>query len=167
MSIYEMLENASYREALIDSICDVSVASSDFRDIIEYVLDYKFDMFKEYDKPLYEGDDYTTSLILPSIRRVWANTFIEPPTLLKDKKLELYKLLFNIDEFLLYTKVMLNSDFSIEPFEHIDRSCEVLKMIVDNYIAMNFKIAYNIPNDEVDSKIIELKRNKKINNLIR
>ena len=164
MSIYEMLKNASYKEALIDSMCDKKTSNSEFRDIIEYVLNHKLEMFKEFDRPLYPNDDNITVLILPSIRRVWGNTFITPPQLLKDDKLEIFKLLFDIDEFLKYVLDMLETKFSMEVFEYLDRSCELLKLIVDNYIAMNFNIAYNIV--DIDSKLKELKRNKKINKIV-
>ncbi len=164
MSILEMLDNPSYREALIDSICQGPI-TSDFRDTIEYVINNKMCLFKNYDKPLYDGDDSLTSLILPSVRRVWGYTYINPPKLLIDDRLELYKLLFNIDDYINYFIEMLSLDISLESFEYIDRSCEFVRLIVDNYVGKNFQKAYN--STDISSDIATLKRDFKINKIIK
>lgn len=164
MSILYMLENASYREALIDSLCG-DKTTSELRDIIEYVIEYKLSIFSEYDKPLYKGDDSLLFLVLPSIKRLWLCTYIEPPTLLKGSNLELYKLMFNIDEFIDDFILILNSDVSIEPFEYLNRSSELVRLVVDNYIGKNFQKAYN--SKSVDIDILKYKRELRINKVIK
>jgi hypothetical protein len=164
MSIFEMLDNPLYKEALIDSICQGPI-TSEFRDTIEYVIDKKIILFKDYDKPLYEGDDNLTSLILPSIKRVWGNTYINPPKLLIDDRLELYKLMFNIDDYIDYFIDILQKGISITSLEYLDRSCEFVRLIVDNYVGRNFQKAYTTI--DVKSEISSLKRELKINKIIK
>lgn len=164
MSIFEMLENHSYKEALIDSICQGQV-TSDFRDMVEYVINEKIILFKDYDRPLYEGDDNLTALILPSVRRVWGNTYINPPQILKDDRLELYKLMFNIDDYIDYFIDILEKGASIESLVYLDRSCEFVRLVVDNYIGRNFQMAYN--STDVKGEISALKRELKINKIIK
>ena len=71
--ILEIYKNKSYRDELTDTLCNGIVNSSDFRDIIDYVLDHKLHIFDldEFLGSLYNGEDSVIDMILPSIRRTY------------------------------------------------------------------------------------------------
>jgi hypothetical protein len=168
--IFDYIEsNITYKEYLIDELCSQIPSDSDFRDVIEYVLNNKVDFIKENIEniPLYGDDDNLHDFILPTIRRIWSQFFINPPSLLKDKRLELFQLYFNVDWVLNYLVDKINEARYRKPlqmFESMDRSSETCRLISDNYIANIFSKAYN--ELDVDKKIKELKRDKNINNLL-
>ena len=148
------------REELLDTLESMLKShSSDFRDTISYVLDNKLDLFKEFDGPLYEGEDNILDLILPAITRLYGKYFITPPTILKYDKLELYQLSFDIDHFIDYfLEIIHKVKNSLCHLEYLDRTSETLSLVVDNYIASQFKYAYNCENILQEIREIKLKK---------
>lgn len=165
-----MKSNITYKEYLIDELCNNIPLTSDFRDIIEYVVDNKVEYIKDNldNINIYDDDDNLHDFILPTIRRIWSDFFINPPTLLKDKKLELFKLSFDIDDVVVHLVEKLNQAKIIKPlyiFDNIDRSSETCRLISDNYVASIFQKVYN--EKDIDSEIIKLRRDKNINKIVK
>ena len=84
-SILNINQNASYREIILDTLCQGIKNASDFRDVLDYVLDKKIYLFEgfEFQGTLYDGDEEILDLIMPSIRRVWGKVYITPPSMLR------------------------------------------------------------------------------------
>jgi len=137
-SILDLRKDPDFRELMIDSLCQGIIHSSDFRDLLDYVIDEKLHLFDgdDFSGSFYEGDDKTLDLILPAFRRVWGKVFVDPPRLLKGKKLELFQLLFDIDDFVDYLmRIIPKVKNSLAEFDKLDRTAETLSLIADNYIA--------------------------------
>lgn len=159
-SLVDLLKEASYREKLIDAL--ISGIPDDllpaFNELINYVIDNKFSLFDsdELKEPFFGDDDVPQDLILPSVRRVFAKIFIDPPSLFKGSteglRYQLFVLYFNIDEFIDYLKDMIIKckDVLVQ-FEHIDRTAETLTLIVDNYVASLVKKVRSC--DDVETEI--------------
>lgn len=163
-SILEINQNPSYREIILDTLCQGIKNTSEFRDLLEYVIDNKLYLFEgfEFKGTLYDGDDDLLDLILPSIRRVWGKVYITPPSMLREKRLQLFELLFDIDEFLDYLVLILpKSSNKLEIFNNLDRTQETLQLIVDNYIAGLFHRAYNSETIDEDMKVATRDKNLK------
>lgn len=162
ISLLDIFKNKSYRDELTDALCNGIINSSDFRDIIDYVLDHKLYLFDtdELVGTMYDDEDEILDMILPSIRRVFVKVYQDPPTILKGDKLQLYFLLFDIDNFLTYLLIIIQeSRKSLEPFTHLDRTIETITLIVDNHIADLFDRAYNFDGD-IQQEIRDLKLKK-------
>jgi len=160
-SILELKEDPDFRSMLTDALCQGIRLSSDFRDVLDYVIDEKLHLFEadDFSASFYPEDDDTLDLILPSIRRVWARVFVDPPTLLKEKKLELFQLLFDIDDFVDYLiKIMPKVKTSLIEFDKLDRTAETLVLIVDNYIAGLLEATRN--RDDIQMEIRDLRISK-------
>jgi hypothetical protein len=178
--ISDLKKDKQYRETLVDSLCKGVIETSNFRDLLEYVINEKNDLFDDVDfsEPLYEDDEITEFLILPSIRRVWGKVFQDYPEiflppegdeitqpwlpLLKakvQKKLELFQLSFNIDDFLDYLVDMFHkTKNSLNSFEYLDRTSETLSLIVDNYVAMLIKKVHDCNDFEAEVRDLKLKK---------
>lgn len=96
--------------------------------------------------------------ILPTIRRVYASFFIQTPTLFKagDKRLELFQLQFNLEEFLKEISAKLEKNIkNLEDFNHLDLASTVLQLIVDNYVAekVQLSLVYNPTSEIRDIKL--------------
>jgi hypothetical protein len=166
-SILDINQNASYREIILDTLCQGIKNASEFRDLLEYVIDKKLYLFEgfEFKGALYDGDDDLLDLILPAIRRVWGKVYINPPSMLREKRLQLFELLFDIDEFLDYLVLILpKSSNKLEIFNNLDRTQETLQLIVDNYIAGLFHRAYN--SETIDEDMKTATRDKNLKKLI-
>jgi hypothetical protein len=166
-SILEINKNASYREIILDTLCQGVKNTSEFRDLLEYVIDKKLYLFEgfEFQGNLYDGDDDLLDLILPTIRRVWGKVYVTPPSMLREKRLQLFELLFDIDEFLDYLVLILpKSSNKLEIFSNLDRTQETLQLIVDNYIAGLFIKAYN--SEAIDEDMKTATRDKNLKKLI-
>ena len=152
-----------YRETIIDSFCTGITLSSSIRDLLEYVIDNKLHLFDRYDfmGALYDGENDTIELILPTIRLVWSKFFVNYPSIFQSKldKLELYQLMFNIDEFIDYLiDMFIKSKSLLLNFENLDRTSETLTLIVNNYVAMIVKRA--LESKDVKREIRDIKINK-------
>lgn len=73
--------------------------------------------------------------------------------------------MFDIDEFIDEFILILNSNISIEVFRYLDRSSELVKLVIDNYLARKFQIAYN--SRSIENDIIKYKRELVINKIIK
>jgi hypothetical protein len=161
-NILELVKDEVYRKSLINSLCVGLSDTEHFTKIINYVIDYKFNLFiiDDFKGSFYEDEDDTLDLILPSIRRLYGKMFVTPPNILTEQNLKYFQLSFDIDDFLSYFIEMVSkSKNSLSMFENLDRTNETLTLIVDNYIAGLIKLVR-----ENEDQVI---RDIKINNIIR
>jgi hypothetical protein len=118
--------------------------------------------------------------VLPTVRKVWANFFIIIPNIIdpdygvgqmtipfddkikeiKSKKLELYKLSFDLGEFL---EMMVNKFTSLieiirENFNYIDIYSSCLNLIVDEYISSKVKFCTESDNLIRDIRDLKIKK---------
>jgi hypothetical protein len=76
--------------------------------------------------------------------------------------LELFRLYFDIDEFLDYLVLYLKkSKNTLEDFEYIDRSIETITLIVDNYVAKLVRKV--LDSTDIKSEIRDMKIKRMIN----
>lgn len=160
-SIIDICKEKESREILIDTLCQGISNVSDFRDALNYVIDrvHIFNI-EEFKSQLYEDEDDYLDLILPTFRRVWGRVYTQPPPLFKsDHRLELYRLNFDIDEFLDYLKIsFIESKGCLNYFEHIDRTPKHLELIVDNYISLLVKRVLDCEDFVEESRMLKLKK---------
>lgn len=159
-TIFDLRDDPMLREELLDTLESMLKShSSDFRDIIIYVLDNKLDLFKEFEGPFYEGEDDMLDLILPTITRLYGKYFVTPPTILKSDRLDLYQLSFDIDHFIDYfVDIIPKVKNSLSYMEYLDRTAETLSLVVDNYIASQFKYAYDCKDILEEIREVKLKK---------
>lgn len=160
-SILDLKKDPDFRSMLVDTLCQGIRLTSDFRDIVDYVIDNKLHLFEsnEFSGTFYPEDDDTLDLIFPTIRRVWGKIFVDPPQILKDKKLELFQLLFDIDDFIDYlVDIIPKVKTSLIEFDKLDRVAETLVLIVDNYIAGLLEATRN--REDIQQEIRDLRISK-------
>lgn len=169
-------KNREYRSAIISTL-SVGVPeewSEYFEMTLAYVIDEKWMLFDIDDLKgsFYEGEDDTLDLVLPSVRRVFGKVFIDPPKIFvtdpsiaavkgykEDGRLELFRLHFDIDEFLDYfLEYLLLTKDSLIKFEYIDRTSETLTLIVDNYIAKLVRFVLDSNDIKCDIRDMKIKR---------
>jgi hypothetical protein len=179
-SFLDIHKDENYKLALIDSL--TGGITDEWMEYYEMTLDYvitkKYSLFNkpEFSGSLYEGEDDILDLILPAIRRVFGKVFISPPKIFvvdlsissikgykEDGRLELFRLHYDIDEFIEYllTHLTLSKD-CLKTFEYIDKSSTTLEIIVDNYIASLVKKV--LDSDDIKIDIRDLKIKKMITN---
>lgn len=170
LSIIEISDKPEVREVLIDELCKGITNISDFRDACNYILDKKIHIFKDpiFNEPLYESDEETLDLILPSFRRVWGRIYVNIPDIFNPEKnyirkvsdkLELYQSYFDIDEFLEYLLEMFKKTKGcLSEFTFLDRTPEHLTLIVDNYIADIINRVNNSENIKEDLRNLKIKK---------
>ncbi len=144
VDFFDIKSNIKYKKSLIDSLSTnlIDKNKEGVTNLLEYVIN-NTDTFnkKELKGCLYDGEDETLDLILPAVIRVFNKIFIKPPPLFQGNydegiRLELFQLLFDIDEFNIYlVDMLINSKETLKYFDKIDRTAETLSLIVDNYIA--------------------------------
>jgi hypothetical protein len=159
-TLFDLRDDPMLKEELLDTLESMLKShSSDFRDIIIYVLENKLDLFKEFEGPFYEGEDDMLDLILPAITRLYGKYFVTPPTILKSDKLELYQLSFDIDHFIDYfVDIIPKVKNSLSYMENLDRTAETLSLVVDNYVAGQFKYAYDCKDIIEEIREVKLKK---------
>lgn len=160
-SILDLKKDSDFRSLLVDTLCQGIRLTSDFRDILDYVIDEKLQLFEidEFSGSFYPEDDDTLDLIFPAIRRVWGKVFVDPPQILKDKKLELFQLLFDIDDFIDYLlDIIPKVKTSLIEFDKLDRTSETLILIVDNYITGLLEATRN--REDIQQEIRDLRISK-------
>jgi hypothetical protein len=160
-SILDLKKDAEFRILITDTLCQGIWLTSDFRDVLDYVIDNKLQLFEtdDFSGSFYPDDDDTLDLVFPAIRRVWGKIFVDPPQILKDKKLELFQLLFDIDDFIDYLiEIMPKVKTSLIEFDKLDRTAETLVLIVDNYIAGLLEATRN--RDDIQMEIRDLRISK-------
>ena len=170
--IQKIKNEKQYKESIIDSLCKGVKESSFLRDILDYVVDKKLHLFdnSEFINSLYEDEDEVVVLVLPSVIRAFNKVFVDYPSLFKpqehhllttyvNKRLELYQLFFDIDDFIDYLIEMFRKTKNcLEPFIFLDRTAENLTLIVDNYIAMLVKKVTQSDNIDRDIRDLKLKK---------
>ncbi len=158
-SLYDILKRDDSRENYIDSQQVGALRNSDIKDIMDYVTTKRIDVFDKLNFKLYDDDDKISQLILPCVIKTYGKFHITPSNLLKDKKLELYKLLFDVDELINVLIDYINKmKDSLEHLSYIDRTCELLSLIVENYVSWKFQLAYNCENVDKELRDIKLKK---------
>jgi hypothetical protein len=178
-NFFTIHKDQNYKNAIIDAL--TGGIPDEFMEYYEMTLNYVInDRYKLFDKPefegsFYEGEDETLDLILPSVRRVFAKVFIDPPKIFQtlpeikaikgyvsDGRLELFQLHYNIDEFTEYLIDYLSlSKNCLEKFEYIDKTSTTLEIIVDNYIGKLVKLV--LESNDIKEDIRDLK----IKNLVK
>ena len=179
-SFLNIYKNENYKLALIDSLTGgITDEWIDYFDMtLNYIITEKYSLFdrEEFKGSFYDGEDETLDLILPSIRRVFGKVFIDPPKIFvvnptissvkgykDDGRLELFRLNYNIDEFIEYLiEYLILSKSCLEKFEYIDKTSTTLEIIVDNYIAMLVKRV--LDSEDIKKDIRDLKIKKMITN---
>lgn len=175
MIFSEKLKDSAFKEMILDSICD---GNSELRDILEWVINNKIYKFKS---DFFE-DFSLQELVLPAVRRIWNQIYSQPPSIFKpqyidgglvsnnlnksnsnrSRKLELYQLSFDIEDFISYLKEMLNENKTcLDRFEYLDKPLELIELVCDNYIAKLVDFVNNSENINEDI------RNKKLKNILK
>lgn len=138
-SVLDMRTDKEFRKLMLDALSQgLGDKKQLLIDTLEYVIDQKLHLFenKDFEGYMYEDEDLMIDLILPCVRRIWAEVFFNPPTLFKDKRLEYFQLLFDVDEFVDYFVVIIpKMKRSLELLESLDRTSKTLELVVDNYVA--------------------------------
>jgi hypothetical protein len=108
------------------------------------------------------------SYILPAVRRVYAEIFIKekeifkPKNEINEKCEQLFKLLFDLEDFLKYLSVKLKNNYDkLDDLEFLDSKAEILHLIVQNYVAGLLKRC-RISNPTKEIRNIKLERDLKI-----
>jgi len=158
-SVLDMKTDETFRDLMLDAICQG--LGNEFRNIIIYVVDNKIELFNNeyFNTFMYEDEDLIIDLILPCVRRIWGEVFINPPSLFKDKRLEYFQLLFDIDEFIDYLiAVIPKMEKSLNPLNSLDRTSKTLELIIDNYVSHLVERTRN--REDIVADIRDLKINK-------
>ena len=168
-SLFDIVRDPADRQALIDALSVGISRNSDFADQLEMAIEElgRFEG-KEFEGTLYddESEDDVLDLVLPAFRRAWGKTFATPPTLLKDEKLELFQLLFSPQGFMEYlAETIPKSKGMLETMSELDRGAETVSLIVDNYIARNFRLSRE--SKDIKQEIKNLRRNLRIEKALR
>lgn len=172
ISFLEIKNHPKYKSLLFKTLLEGITNVTEFESILNNIVNEKYNLFntEEFKGCLYDDDETETlDLILPSIRRVWAKIYITPPSLLRDSRLELFQLYFDIDDFLDYLIDMLKkTKSSLIYFDKLDRTVETLTLIVDNYIAGLVEKTKECSNIEKEIVSIKLQRERdiKINSIL-
>ena len=109
--------------------------------------------------------------ILPAVRKVYFEVFIKDLEIFKEsfresehnlKCLELFRLNFNLEEFLKYlAQKLIDNHDKLDDLEFLDGQSEILNLIVSNYVAgLLRKSRISNPNKEIRN--IKLERDLKI-----
>jgi len=139
---------------------NLSLFEKIFNHVFDEILDDEF-----YDEKIYDDEDENLKeILIPSIRNLYIRIYQNPPSLFKDKKIELFQLYFNINEFLKYFKNLYPSvKYSLKDFKNLDRTSETIGLMIDNYIGyLVDKVRTSSINNSIDKDI----RNAKINKII-
>jgi hypothetical protein len=172
ISFLEIRNHPKYKSLLFKNLLEGITNANDFESLLNNIVNEKYTLFdiEEFKGSLYDNDETETlDLILPSIRRVWAKVYITPPSLLRDNRLDLFQLYFDIDDFLNYLVDMLKkSKSSLIHFDKLDRTVETLTLIVDNYIAHLVEKTKECIDIEKEIASIKLQRERdiKINSIL-
>lgn len=179
-SFLDIHKDEHYKLALIDSL--TAGITDEWMEYFEMTLEYVIsDKYHLFDKPeftgsLYDGEDDILDLILPTVRRLFGKVFIDPPKIFipdhtitavkgykADGRLELFRLHYEIDEFIDYFIThLVSSKNCLQTFEYIDKTTTTLEIIVDNYIGNLVKKV--LDSQDIKQDIRDLKLKKMITN---
>ena len=164
----ELLKQDLYKKSLIDSMI-ININDEDLKlnlkSDLEYVISNRLDVFENINGGYFDGDeeDEIETLIIPSIRRAWSMVFINKPTLFnaEDKRLELFQLYWDVDEFVDYVlDILPKVKHCLDNFENLDRSSQTLELIVQNYINGLIEKCRNKGPEQIKIEIRDLKIKK-------
>jgi hypothetical protein len=175
-SFLDIHKDNHYKLAIIDAL---TAGITDewmeyFEMTLQHVINEKYHLFDtpDFKGSYYEGEDETLDLILPTIRRVFGKVFIDPPKIFvadrvitqvkgykDDGRLELFRLYYDIDEFIEYLvyHLPLSKDCLIS-FDYIDKTTTTLELIVDNYIASLVKKVLDCEDIKIELRDMKIKR---------
>lgn len=162
ITFFNIKDNDKLKKSIIDGLSGGISPDKlgEFTSLMNQVLDksYLFDK-KAFKGHMYRDDDEILSLILPAVRRIYGRVVLSPPNLFKEKRLQLFMLYFDIDEFLDYLVDMIPKCKScLKHFENLDRAAETLTLIVDNYLAMLVKKVRECEDIDIELRDIKIKR---------
>lgn len=180
-SFLDLYKDSYNKKLIIEALCRGISREYlySFKSLLEYVIDKKYHLFdrEEFKGSLYLNEDETLDLVLPSVRRVFAKIFIDPPSIfnssnvppmLVSHRYELLTMYFNIDEFIDYLiDMFIKSKYCLQHFEYIDRTSDTLTLIVDNYVSGLVQRVLNVEDHkkEIESLIKQQKREETINQI--
>ena len=176
-SVLDMRTDEAFRKLMIDALTNgLGDKKQLLIDILEYVVDQKLHLFEsvEFEGTMYDEEDQMVDLILPCVRRIFAEVFFNPPTLFKETgynnghRYKLFTMFFNADEFIDYLiDMFIKSKDCLQHFEHIDRTAETLTLIVDNYVASLVQKVLDIEDHEqaIEGILKQQKREETINQI--
>jgi hypothetical protein len=99
--------------------------------------------------------------ILPSVKRVYSKFFINPPGLLNNERLDLYRLQFNLEEFLIFLKdKFIENQKSLDNFKYLDTNSEILTLIVEDYVASKIAYIASVKMSTIKEEIRDIKISK-------
>lgn len=102
------------------------------------------------------GPENILSFVLPFIRRIYSEFFINPPTLFKEDRLELFKSSLNIEEVVIFFIDKIKNNINIlRNFKNIDIYPTLIGIICDDYVSM--KISEVQSNTNIKSTLRDLK----------
>ncbi len=140
--------------------------SEKFIEDCNYIVDKRLDIFEleSFNSKFYESDEIPLSeYFFPTFRKTWAMVYIKPPSLFdesKNMKLEIFKRLFDIDDFLnFFISSITKTKGCLIGFGSIDKTPEHLSLIVDDYIS---NLVSRVYDNNLDSHIRDIKINKLI-----
>jgi hypothetical protein len=164
--IYRLRDDDDFRKSFINDLSHGIDQKyiDEYSDIINYIIDNRFSIFEREDL-CSKMDDDIRDLILPAVRRVYGNIFVRPPSIFislddnSERRLQLFQLSFDIDQFLDYLIDMILKNINLlNEFEYLDKSSTLLTLIVDNYVG---KLVENVRNcDDITREIRDIKINK-------
>jgi hypothetical protein len=178
-NFFTIHKDENYKNALIDALTGgIPDEYLEYYEMtLNYIIEEKYHLFDtpEFEGSMYESEDEILDLILPSVRRVFAKVFIDPPKIFQtlpeikaikgyvpDGRLELFQLHYNIDEFIEYLiDYLISSRNCLEKFQYIDKTSTTLEIIVDNYIGKLVKLV--LESNDIKEDIRDLK----IKNLVK
>lgn len=120
-----------------------------------------------FDNEFFQENSEYIEYILGAVRKVYSEIFLErkeiflPESDFNNKSLELFRLKFDLEEFLnfLAQKLMRNHD-KLNDFENLDSNSELLLLIVNDYVG---KLLKESRISDPTSSIRNLKLEKKLN----
>jgi hypothetical protein len=99
--------------------------------------------------------------ILPSIKKVYSKFFINPPQLLKDKRLELFQMQFDLLEFLTFLKEkFITNQNVLKDFKYLDIYSEILMLIVEEYTSSKITYIASINTKDINYLLRDIKIQK-------
>lgn len=165
-SLTEFINNGRNIFRFLDGISDEY--KEDLLKVLNETCKFDYLFNSEFFKQELNPGSYENYLayVLPAVRRVYQLVFIEeksiflPKNEFNNKCLELFKLNFNLKEFLedLAQKLIKNSN-KLDDFENIDKPVEIIELICQNYVSgLIKKSRINNPTKEI--------RNLKLSKLV-
>lgn len=101
--------------------------------------------------------------VIPFVRRVYGEFFINPPTLFSkekfSKRMELFQSHFDLEELLLFFRDKVQKTIGIlDSFDYIDKPLTLLRIISDDYVSMKVNLVKKSTNHKADLRKIKINR---------